>query len=602
MPSILETFYILFESNSKDVKKGAEEAETSTKDLDASLVAADATASALGDHLVEKFVEVAGAIAAAFTVERITGFITETADLNAELGITAKRLGISVEDLDAWGQATQRAGGTTEGFTQTLDFLNRGMADIATKGTSRLKPFFDELKIKVTDAPKHVRPLLDILKELGEKTASMSAQQRAGIFEKLGIDPGTGLLIANTREKLNELLEKQKQIGVATEEDAERAHAYKQSLEDLEQQVRYAGTAIGSTLLPALESFFRAVGNVISYLGAHKGLVEGFFIGVAGVIATVYLPAAIEAAAATWAFLAPILAVVAPIIAVGVAIALLVDDVQNFLAGNQSVIGELSKSWPAVGETVREVVKDLGEAFEWFFDLFANGWKLAVAVVGLAVAGTVALFDRMGEGFHKMVEQFRTAFPLFAAGFEGLGKIIEWFAGLLGKVIGLFASLAAAAVKALPGALGHWATDANKLTEVAKGKKTYAQLEAEDRKALMDRLDGHGGRQPTVLRPSTAPGGPQPGHHLPPASEVAHMVVKAQASLKTADTTPLSSVSNSAITNSQRQGDRHYHVEVGPTTIQVPDADPHKIADGFALHLGDQLRQAIGHFDDGVAS
>lgn len=593
MASILETFYILFETNAAQVKKGEAEAGAATKTFEADVLSAEAAAVAMGEHIAHVFENVAIRIASAFAIERVVEFIGGLSEINAQLGVTAERLGISVEDLDAWGQATQRAGGSVDGFTQTLDFLNRGMADIATKGTSRLKPFFDELKIRVTDAPGHVRPLLAILGDLSEKLSKLGAQQRAGIAEKLGIDQGTLLLLAQGRRGVEELVERQKQLGVATEKDTEIAHKYRQALEDLEQRMRHAGTTIGSELLPKLAEFFAWIGKVADYLASHKGLVEGFFIGVGGAIATVYFPAVVEAAAATWALIAPLLFIVAPIVAVGVAIGLLVDDVQNFLAGNKSVIGELSKTWPVVGEIVREVVQDLGAAFQWFLDLFINGWELVFAIVRRVATTVVDVGKFISEAVHSISTAMANAFPEWTAVLGGLIELWEKVAKAVAGAVGWFLKFGASAVGGLPKALANWT----------------AEVDGRPRPYVHGRLVAGAaggavqpGRQVDVLRPTPRPGGPQIGHTMPEGSEVANLVVKAQAAIRTADTAPMSSINNSAV--NQRAGDRSVQVNVtGPITIQTQGpANADGIAKDIAGHLKTHIRQAITHHDDGVQS
>lgn len=593
MASILETFYILFETNAAQVKKGEAEAGAATKTFEADVVSAEAAAVAMGEHVAHVFENVAIRIASAFAIERVVEFLGNLSEVNAELGVTAERLGISVEDLDAWGQATQRAGGSVDGFTQTLDFLNRGMADIATKGTSRLKPFFDELKIRVTDAPGHVRPLLAILGDLSDRLSKLGAQQRAGIAEKLGIDQGTLLLLVQGRRGVDELVERQKQLGVATEKDAEIAHKYRQALEDLEQRMRHAGTTIGSELLPKLAEFFKWIGTVSDYLAGHKGLVEGFFIGVGGVIATVYFPAVVEAAAATWALLSPLLLVVAPIAAVGAAIALLVDDVQNFLAGNKSVIGELSKTWPAVGETVREVVKDLGAAFEWFWSLLTGGWELASAILRRVATVASDVGKSVGGFIHELTAGLANAFPFWTKVLGGLVELLEEVAKVVAGAVGWFLKLGASAVVALPKALHNFATEIDgKPHSYAYGAPAAAFTGGR----------GPAGRQVEVLRPTPRPDGPQPGHTMPKGSEVAALIVKAQGAIRTADSTPISSINNSAV--NQRAGDRQVEVNVtGPITIQTQGpADADGIAKDIAGHLKSHIRQAIEHHDDGVQS
>lgn len=593
MSSILETFYILFDSNAQQVKQGAKEAGAATKTLESEIAGADAAVIAAGEHIARVFENVAIRIASVFAIERVLGFIGSVSNLNAELLVTATRLGLNVSDLDAWGQAAERAGGTREGFAQTLDFLNRGIADIATKGTSRLKPFFDELKIKVTDAPHHVRPLLDILGDLSDKLSGLDAQQRAGIAEKLGIDEGTVLLLAQGRRGVEDLVERQRELGVVTQEDAEKAHAYKIALEDLEQQFRHGATELGSSLLPALADFFRAVQTTFNYLAQHTRLVEGFFIGVAGVVTAVYFPAMVEAIAVTWGFLAPILAVVAPILAVGVALALVTDDVKNFLEGNKSVIGELSKSWPELGETVHKAASSAGRAWDGFVNDLRASKDLIASILNLVNTAYSNSANSQQTSLNKMIADNDKAWPKMAAGvksFNGdLDALGRAFAHLITGPIGWFLET----LGLIPKAFEHYAEQINKVTVSLGGQPAALSFAGASAAAVND-------QDPTtsILR-RWAVQGPQAGFTLPPDTDAAQAVGQAQAAFKTVDLTPLSSIGGTSILNSHA-GDRTLTINA-PVTLNAPGADAPALAEEFGKHLDAQIRQAVDHFDNGVA-
>lgn len=519
MASLLETFFILFDSNDDKIKKSVPGTKQKVDDLDKSLTHTDRAAKAMGESILTTFRSIAGAAVGAFAVRDVYEAITAQAELNEQLGLTATRLNVNIEDLDAWGKASQRFGGSEQGFQQTLDFLNRGMADIATKGTSRLKPFFDELKIKTTDAPKHVRPLFDILGDLADRLSKMDKQQAAGIGEKLGIDTGTLIMLQSGRRNLEDLIKRQKELGVTTEQDAEEAHKYEEAIADLNAMLHHLYTEIGSSVLPALTSFFGWLERGWNYLMQHKGLVEGFFIGVAGVITAVYLPAVIEAIVATVAWLAPFILIGGAIAAVGIALGLLVDDVQNFLAGHKSVIGELSKKWPIVGETVRAVVRDVQAALQWLLD-FAKGWVQGLGasfhlVGALASAGAaiiVSVFKSVSGTLADFSRGFTKAFPLWAEGFKMVGGVIGWFVGLIEKMIGLLASaagwfgkFAASALAHLPDALKNYAGRTNALADNIEGKPE-TQEAYQQRLADLNKARVTSGQKPV----KTIPGEPAP--------------------------------------------------------------------------------------------
>lgn len=554
MASLLETFFILFDSNADKVKKGADDAKRSTNDLDDSLTQSDRNAQALGDSITSAFKAAALGFAAAFGGNEIKDLVLGQAELNEQLGVTSKRLGIQVEDLDAWGQAAQRSGGSAEGLYQTLDFLNKGMADIATKGTSRLKPFFDELKIKVTDGPKQVRPLLDILGDLSDKLSKMGAQQAAGIGEKLGIDPGVLIMLQSGRRGVEDLVQRQKELGVATEADTEAAHKFEMSLQDLEQQGRHLATGIGSVILPYLERFFDWVGKIVDYLSGHKELVEGFFIGVAGAITAYYLPAVIDGIVATIAFLAPWLLLIGIIAAIGAIVGLVFDDIKNYMEGHKSVIGEIEKRWPKIAEAVREFGHVVGEVFAYITDL-------AEAFGGLAAAVFTLVFGVWKIGAHYAAEAFGVFMGVARAGVNWFLKTFPWvgdaFKGLVegfqtyGKVIG---------------AIWDWIVDRVKnAADIIRGlTKGISAISV----AL-----GITAAAPSLAHPATV------------------------AAINTAQVA-LAGVNGTNVPVGHTH--KTLSLSTGPITINTQATDAPGILHDFSTSLHNEMRQALDHFDDGV--
>ena len=160
-----------------------------------------------------------------------------------------------------------RAGGSADGLTGTLDFLNRGLAGLNTPGgNSRLKPFLEELHID----PKKITSAIGLLEVLSDKSKALGAQQFAGIAERFGIDPGIQLLLADGRRALDDQITRQKELGGVTTAQAEAAHKYEQALSDLKNQFYDLGSAIVGNAYPALEFVFQAVSEFVTFLSDHQ--------------------------------------------------------------------------------------------------------------------------------------------------------------------------------------------------------------------------------------------------------------------------------------------------------------------------------------------
>ncbi len=118
---------------------------------------------------------------------------------------------------------------------------------------------------------------------------------------------------------------------------------------------------------------------IVDWAGEHKDFVVGFFGAIAAVVAAIYLPAMIAAAAATLAATWPILAIGVAIVAAAAAFALIYDDIMNFIAGNDSMIGQIFEKYPMIKEIVFGLIdafKQMGSAVGAVFEFIGEMWKL----------------------------------------------------------------------------------------------------------------------------------------------------------------------------------------------------------------------------------
>jgi hypothetical protein len=551
----------MFDSNADQLKKGQDKAKGSSKELEDQLGRTDRQAKQLGDRFLETAKRAGEMLLTAFAVERVYQGVKAQAEYNAQLGLTAQRLNVNIEDLAAWGEASTRAGGSAEGFAGSLDFLNKNMAAVEAGGQSRLKPFFKAMKIEILDIHKKVRPLFDILGDLADRFSKMGAQEVAGFGERLGLDTGTVMMLQMGRRAVEDLVKRQKELGVTSKEDAETAHKFNMQLEDLEQILHKVYTVIGSSILPGLTAFFHKAEDVVQFLERHKTFVEGFFIGTAAAITLYYLPAITRAAVRTLLAIGPYLLIAAAILAVGAAFGLIYDDIVNFMEGNASVIGELSKKWPWIGELVRTVVTDIAAVFQWAVGVLKAGVNLVVAAFEFLWA-TVAMVGRLiTQGWNLTVnfidgkiKQLVRAFPALGGAFRAVGEVFK----SVGHAIVAVFDWIFDKVKHLSQILGFFTRG------IAAGTAIVSGLGA-----------------------------------APAAADTHHAIAAGKAAIVTAQLTPLSA----ARAGAPGGGDKTYHITTGEIHIDAPNAkDGNEVGKTIAGALDTHLRQALNHFDDGVQS
>lgn len=368
MAGVFETLYLLFDADTDGLKKGENEAKKST------------------DNIAGMFTRAAGIAAAAFAAAGLGQKIMAQAALNDQLGDTASLLGVNAQQLDLWSQAAVMADGTAEGFQGSLKSLAGEAAAIATKGTSRLKPFFDELGISMVDANGKARDVMQVLPELAEAFEGLGKQESLGMGRKMGLDEGTIMLLQRGRRGVEELTGRMEALGVVSEAATEAAGAYDEQSKVTARIFELMASKATEYVLPALTAIQKGFEMVYSFIQQHPDLIKGVGIafGVAGaVIFASYVPAMWAAASATLAAAAPFLLVAAAVGAIGLAFALAWEDIQIWQAGGDSLIGSWLGSWndfsSSVGDivdTIMGYIQKLVDAYMAARDLVSQGIEM----------------------------------------------------------------------------------------------------------------------------------------------------------------------------------------------------------------------------------
>ena len=364
MSNLLDTFLILFESDASEVKKGAEDAGKAVDGLEDGIEGADDAATELGLSFGAMAKQAGIALLALVSIGAAKEGIINTAKSVDELGKFSNRLGVSVEDVDAWGGAVESAGGTASGFRSSIDSLNEKLVETAVKGTGELIPFFAQMGIAITDANGRARSTIDILPELSDAFQNLNRQESAAIGKKLGLDNATILLLQEGRVKLDELIERQKDLGVVTKEQAILAAEFNDQMGYMGRAFDTVGRLIAVELLPFITKFMSMVTDAVIFLKNNKAFAVAFFGAIAGIITALLIPALAKALL----LIAPFLAIAAAVGAVAVAFALAADDIYNFIQGNDSAIGELVKKWDLFKNKISDIFDGIKKSYNDFVD------------------------------------------------------------------------------------------------------------------------------------------------------------------------------------------------------------------------------------------
>lgn len=543
---VLDTFFLLFEADASKLDKGLEDTRKKGKQTAEEMKVVDKAAEKMGESFRESIKELLGAAAAALALHSMTEAMLEAAHAADELNDAANRMGESIEMLGIWGDLTKKNGGSTQGFIASLEALDRNLASIEVTGKSRAAPFLKELGIDLDSAAYKGKSAAELLLPLADAFKDLDKQKSLAMGQRLGFDQATIMTLQAGRREVEELIEKEKELGVITKKQGEIADAYGDQMDDTRHAFRSLWLSVAEVVLPVLTKVMKGFEMVATFARKHSDFVVGLMIALGVAIGTYVLPPlaamAVEAAIA----FAPFLLVGAAIAALATTFALLYDDVMNFLDGNDSLIGQLLEKWPVLGviiEKVTDFVKGLGDVFAWTFNTVSDVISIAIELFKRFVGWIVETIHN-SKFLTAIVNGVTSAFQLLGdvAGmiWDGIVTDVENFIELIKAAFNIVKSIASAITSGLGMA----------------------------KEAL-----GIGG--------ATSTG-----------------VAAGQAALGAAAGSPLASqTSNSINTRSSNKV-----VNVGQVTVQTQATDAAGIARGIGGAMSTQMRQASANFDDGVAA
>lgn len=533
------------------------------------------SATEMAEHLIEQAFEVYGAFKALFALENLVDNFFEQSERSDKLGDKAKAMGVDVAELDAWGEAVRRVGGTADGFESSLRSLNDNLERIALTGHSRALPFFQQLGISIKNANGHVKTAFDILPQLADKFATMDKAKSGSFGRSIGLDEGTILLLQSGRKEVDELIKRQKELGSITKEDTEVAEKFNNSWLDLKQLFRNITVAADTEFLPMLGNIVRGVTDIIEYLREHMDFVKGFFIAIAGGAVLAIGPMTVLSG--LFAFItSPITLTIAAVLALAAAFALVYDDVMNFLDGNESVIGELAARWPIIGDIIRglaSIITDFGQTTVWTFD---KVWTAVVAIVRFAaqVIGALlnfiadaidnpeAAFLNLWEAIKRIIAEVIAAFPSLTTAFEDVEKAFDAIGDRIIKLWNDIKSSVTGAIDAVVNAAKSVGDTLNGAWNVIRHP--------------IDSMGDHGGRVPGLAAGQTALGNASGAAPLmsTPAGSVGGPRAQGNVSVTTGD------------------------INVNANGVSDPAAVAKAIPEALQRHYQDQIDT---HYTDGLA-
>jgi hypothetical protein len=418
--SILGTFAMLFEADTNGLKVGLDEAKSKGEKLSNELKNVERATEGASNKMNDLAALAGKAVGAFLSIAAAKAAITTFSDGANEAKFFSDSVGQNMQDLQAWSAAVVNAGGTADGFKGTVKGLTEELGKVdRMKATQFSTDLLTNTGVKALDEAGKAKSAMQIMRELAESKSikGQSAAQQNAVLKTVGItDEGSIALIRKGTAAIDEIVNKQKVLGVYTEADAEKARAFKMSMQDLSRTTESLSAVFMRVALPPLKLFNMLLTAGADYLKKHE-----WAANTAGVVVTTVLVAAMglatvamigfgkSAVVAGWQatvamapLIVPLLAIVAAIMGIGAALYIINEDYEKFLAGSkdaewpwEDILNAIAKVDVALKATIRA----FGQMCAAIVDFFINSLK------GVA-NGVMWLLDKMNLFGGKKPEYF----------------------------------------------------------------------------------------------------------------------------------------------------------------------------------------------------
>jgi hypothetical protein len=261
---ILDSFYFLFKSDTKDAQKnvddlskkidtlkdkGKKRSEQENKDLKETIKQHKELSGTLKEtefQYVKIAQGVAEAAAGVLSFRAVVKGILGTASSNSALQVQGKLINQNTAELKAFGAAAEQAGGHAEDL---YDYANTTFQTFSSLGLGDKLP-------SITKQIDRLRAQIKGL-SLGEATR---------VLNQIGVSQGLRPLLFLSDSDYEKAITYNRELTKNTEEGAKIARAYAQSWSQVGQAFDSLYTSIGSSALPAMQSLNKEMASFIKYL------------------------------------------------------------------------------------------------------------------------------------------------------------------------------------------------------------------------------------------------------------------------------------------------------------------------------------------------
>ncbi|WP_064087194.1 SGNH/GDSL hydrolase family protein [Eikenella corrodens] len=292
-------------------------------------------------NLTEALGKVAKGAAALFAL--VTGsnaldkLIRETTEANVQLDNLSRNIGMSRNQLQAWGGMAEMAGGQADAMRGSLAGLSMSITRLTTMGDTSMVPFFNAFGVALLNADGKARNLDSIMLDLADRFSKMDRVQAYNLAKSMGLDDGTINTLLLGRAEMEKMLALQDRLYRSGEKEIAVSRELTRSRAYLNQQWDALKNMVADALAPHLLRLVKLVSSFADYLMRNENTMKHVFEGLAFVLGVVLIPVLWSAVTALYAFIAPFALAAAAVAALGAAFVLLYNDYKTWAEGGKSL-------------------------------------------------------------------------------------------------------------------------------------------------------------------------------------------------------------------------------------------------------------------------
>ncbi|MFC2611835.1 MAG: hypothetical protein ACFNX9_00280 [Eikenella corrodens] len=380
-------------------------------------------------NLTEALGKVAKGAAALFAL--VTGsnaldkLIRETTEANVQLDNLSRNIGMSRNQLQAWGGMAEMAGGQADAMRGSLAGLSMSITRLTTMGDTSMVPFFNAFGVALLNADGKARNLDSIMLDLADRFSKMDRVQAYNLAKSMGLDDGTINTLLLGRAEMEKMLALQDRLYRSGEKEIAVSRELSRSRAYLNQQWDALKNMIADALAPHLLRLVKLVSSFADYLMRNENTMKHVFEGLAFVLGVVLIPVLWSAVTALYAFIAPFALAAAAVAALGAAFVLLYDDYKTWAEGGKSLF-----NWGAFTGYIRTSKVSVDSLTKGFTYLLTGYTSWAEAGKGLfdwlRLKGFI---DENGVSLRSLANGFKSLandiYQFIAPALEDLGEIFN---------------------------------------------------------------------------------------------------------------------------------------------------------------------------------